>query len=90
MLTFSFYTNLMCNMVNIKVDPELPETGDMQGMEEQLVALEATLDTSMRRMRKNLMVIRLLGLLSEDAELQENLLKEPDRYIWTHEYKIKV
>ena len=80
----------MCNMVNIKVDPELPETGDMQGMEEQLVALEATLDTSMRRMRKNLMVIRLLGLLSEDAELQENLLKESDRYIWTHEYKIKV
>ena len=80
----------MCNMVNIKVDTELPETGDMQGMEEQLVALEATLDTSMRRMRKNLMVIRLLGLLSEDAELQENLLKESDRYIWTHEYKIKV
>lgn len=80
----------MCNMVNTKVDTELPETGDMQGMEEQLVALEATLDTSMRRMRKNLMVIRLLGLLSEDAELQENLLKESDRYILAHEYKIKV
>jgi len=85
-LLVDFYMSLMADLTTMivedsKVDTELPETGDMQGMEEQLVALEATLDTSMRRMRKNLMVIRLLGLLSEDAELQENLLKESDRMI---------
>merc|ERR550519_573529 len=32
-------------------------------------------------MRRNLMVIRLLGLFSEDQELQDDLLKQSDRMI---------
>merc|ERR1719431_2058188 len=35
----------------------------------------------MHKMRKNLMVIRLLGLLSEDKSFQDNLLKESEKMI---------
>merc|ERR1712088_36625 len=62
-----------------QVEPELPEgTGDV---DEQLLALERQLDSTMHRMRRNLMVIRLLGLLSEENNFQESLLSESDKMI---------
>ena len=39
-------------------------------MERKLLEFECELDATMLRLRKNLMVIRLLGLMSEDEELQ--------------------
>jgi hypothetical protein len=50
-----------------------------QDLEKQLRAMERQLDETMAKMRRNLMVIRLLGLLSEDASLQDSLLAESDR-----------
>ena len=39
------------------------------------------MDKMMNKMRRNLMVIRLLGLYSEDKTLQDNLMKESPRMI---------
>ena len=77
--------SLMSDLTDIiveesKPEPELPEASEGQNIEEQLLDLEAHLDTSMHKMRRNLMIIRLLGLLSEDQDLQDNLLKESNRY----------
>ena len=41
--------------------------------------MERQLDQTMTKMRRSLMVIRLLGLLSEDTSLQDSLLAESDR-----------
>jgi hypothetical protein len=41
--------------------------------------MEHQLDETMAKMRRNLMVIRLLGLLSEDNGLQDSLMAESDR-----------
>ena len=45
-----------------------------QDVEQQLLDIEECLDNTMTKMRKNLMVIRLLGLLSEDENLHEDLM----------------
>ena len=50
-----------------------------QDLEKQLRAMELQLDETMAKMRRNLMVIRLLGLLSEDTGLQDSLMTESDR-----------
>merc|ERR1719237_576497 len=85
-LTTSFFLSLLEDLTVAMIDddleqvePELPEgAGDV---EQQLLALERQLDSTMHRMRRNLMVIRLLGLLSEDNNFQENLLSESDKMI---------
>merc|ERR1719510_2158312 len=85
-LTTSFFLSLLEDLTVAMIDddleqvePELPEgTGDV---EEQLLALERQLDSTMHRMRRNLMVIRLLGLLSEENNFQESLLSESDKMI---------
>jgi len=85
-LTTSFFLSLLEDLTVAMIDddleqapePELPEGGDV---EEQLLALERQLDSTMHRMRRNLMVIRLLGLLSEENNFQENLLSESDKMI---------
>ena len=48
-------------------------------LEKQLRDMERQLDQTMAKMRRSLMVIRLLGLLSEDTSLQDSLLAESDR-----------
>ena len=85
-LTTSFFLSLLEDLTVAMIDddleqapePELPEGGDV---EQQLLALERQLDSTMHRMRRNLMVIRLLGLLSEENNFQENLLSESDKMI---------
>merc|ERR1719187_177192 len=62
-------------------DPELPEAKEGEDLTQKLLDLEHHLDNAMNRMRKNLMVIRLLGLLSEDDKLQDNLMAESSRMI---------
>jgi len=85
-LTVDFYMSLMADLTDIIVvecepHPDLPDPQEGQSMEEQLLELEKHMDTMMHRMRKNLMVIRLLGLFSEDKSLQDDLLKESNRMI---------
>ena len=50
-------------------------------MERKLLEFECELDATMQRLRKNLMVIRLLGLMSEDEELQDQLMKDSKRLL---------
>lgn len=50
-------------------------------MERKLLEFESELDATMLRLRKNLMVIRLLGLMSEDEELQDQLMKDSSRLL---------
>eukprot|EP00091_Calanus_sinicus_P000294 TRINITY_DN10221_c0_g1_i1.p1 TRINITY_DN10221_c0_g1~~TRINITY_DN10221_c0_g1_i1.p1 ORF type:complete len:412 (+),score=124.92 TRINITY_DN10221_c0_g1_i1:213-1448(+) len=82
-----FFLSLMEDLTNAMIDddqefdPELPEAVPGQDIEQQLLDLEKHLDSTMHRMRKNLMVIRLLGLLSEDKSFQDNLLKESEKMI---------
>ena len=49
--------------------------------EEQLLQLERDLDSTMNSLRRKLMVIRLLGLMSEDEKLQEEVMKNSSRLI---------
>lgn len=62
-------------------DVELPISVPGQDIEQQLLDMEKQLDNTMHQMRRSLMVIRLLGLLSEDDNFQENILKESDKMI---------
>ena len=79
-----FYLKLMSDLTDIvgesETELELPEPEPGVDLETQLRDLETRLDSAMHRMRRNLMVIRLLGLLSEDQGLQDDLLKETSRY----------
>lgn len=45
-------------------------------MEQKLLDFSDELDQTMLNLRRQLMVIRLLGLLSEDEKLQEQLAKD--------------
>eukprot|EP00096_Caligus_rogercresseyi_P011028 TRINITY_DN4207_c0_g1_i2.p1 TRINITY_DN4207_c0_g1~~TRINITY_DN4207_c0_g1_i2.p1 ORF type:complete len:978 (+),score=245.92 TRINITY_DN4207_c0_g1_i2:190-3123(+) len=49
--------------------------------EEKLLRIERDLDDTMSQLKKNLMIIRLLGLMSEDETLQENISKNSSRMI---------
>ena len=49
--------------------------------EEQLLQLERDLDLTMYNLRRKLMVIRLLGLMSEDEKLQEEVMKNSTRLV---------
>lgn len=87
-MSVDFFLSLINDLNDVMVeddelgdDPELPEAKEGTNLEQQLLDLEANLDTSMNKMRKNLMVIRLLGLLSEDDKLQENLMDESSKLI---------
>ena len=62
-------------------DVELPKPGEGEDVEKQIHDLEDHLDAVMHRMRKNLMILRLLSLLSEDKSIEQNLLKESDKMI---------
>ena len=49
--------------------------------EEQLLQLERDLDSTMLNLRRKLMIIRLLGLMSEDEKLQEEVMKNSSRLV---------
>lgn len=50
-------------------------------LEAKLLAFERDLDATMSKLRRNLMVIRLLGLMSEDDKLQEGLMKDSEQLL---------
>ena len=50
-------------------------------LEQKLLAFEQELDSTMATLRKNLMIIRLLGLMSEDDQLQESLMKNSEQLL---------
>ncbi len=55
--------------------------GEKRDLQFELSSISDELDATMVRLRRNLMVIRLLGLLSEDEKLQLKLVKESDRFL---------
>lgn len=63
------------------LEVELPEVGDGDDVAKQILDLEDHLDGVMHRMRKNLMILRMLSLLSEDKSIEENLMKESDKMV---------
>ena len=85
-LSVDFFLSLMNDLTKIMtddddIDPELPTAKEGENLEQKLLDLELHLDETMHRMRSNLMVIRLLGLLSEDDKFQENVMEESSRLI---------
>ena len=61
-----------------KIEPE--DSKCMQTLQ-NLLEMESELDESMRRIRKRMMVIRLIGLMSEDEALKESLLQNSGKMI---------
>ncbi len=53
----------------------------MANVEKKLLQLDQDLEDTMRTLKRNLMVIRLLGLMSEDDKLQEALMKDSEQLI---------
>jgi len=85
-MVVDFYLSLTADLTGIMTDevnpePELPPLESGCDVEKQLLEIEASMDKMMNKMRRNLMVIRLLGLYSEDKTLQDNLMKESPRMI---------
>ena len=82
-LSIDFFLALMNDLTEIMIDDE-DDGGDVvgddlelptlaaggEGLEQKLLDLNAHLDRTMQKMRTSLMVVRLLGLLSEDDKLQ--------------------
>ena len=50
-------------------------------LEQKLLDFETELDQTMATLRRNLMIIRLLGLMSEDDQLQESLMKNSEQLL---------
>ena len=48
---------------------------------QKLLEMESELDESMRRIRRRMMVIRMIGLMSEDEGLKESLLQNSGKMI---------
>ena len=67
------------NSEELELDAKLDDA-EKDG-EEKLLQLERDLDQTMMNLRRKLMVIKLLELLSEDNELQEQVLKNSMRLI---------
>jgi len=86
-IVVDFYLSLTADLTDIMVDdvttaePDLPPLEPGGDIAAQLIEMENTMDNMMHRMRRNLMVIRLLGLYSEDKTLQDNLMNESPRMI---------
>ena len=59
---------------------ELPDAGEGDNVEKQILDLDY-LDQVLHRTRKNLMVLHMLSLLSEDKSIEENLMKHSDKMV---------
>ena len=87
-LGVEFFLSLL-NDLNQFMEHENSEEFDLESKmddaekdgEEKLLQLERDLDRTMLNLRRKLMVIKLLELLSEDNELQEQVLKNSMRLI---------
>jgi len=94
-LSIDFFLALMNDLTEIMIDDEEDDGGDVvgddlelptlaaggEGLEQKLLDLNAHLDRTMQKMRTSLMVVRLLGLLSEDDKLQEDVMDESEKLI---------
>ena len=58
-----------------------PDGSSAKQLEQKLLDFEAELDSTMATLRKNLMIIRLLGLMSEDDQLQDSLMRNSEQLL---------
>ncbi|TRY61857.1 hypothetical protein TCAL_11238 [Tigriopus californicus] len=69
-------------MGRIAREPSPPISNvNSNSLEEKLLSFERDLDQTMLKLRKNLMIVRLLGLLSEDDKIQQNLMKDSEQLL---------
>jgi len=86
-LGIEFYLSLLADLSALILEEKVEEKVNLEDLdsnkakEEQLLQLERDLDSTMNSLRRKLMVIRLLGLMSEDEKLQEEVMKNPTRLI---------
>jgi hypothetical protein len=69
------------NILGLNTKEMEPE--DLKYMQtlQNLLEMESELDESMRRVRRRMMVIRLIGLMSEDEVLKDSLLNNSGKMI---------
>ena len=83
-LGVEFFLSLLSDLATL-LNEEKEENLDLEQInsnkEEQLMQLEKDLDLTMLKLRRKLMVIRLLGLMSEDEKLQGEVMKNSERLI---------
>eukprot|EP00095_Tigriopus_kingsejongensis_P012027 maker-scaffold593_size129216-snap-gene-0.30 protein:Tk12027 transcript:maker-scaffold593_size129216-snap-gene-0.30-mRNA-1 annotation:"transmembrane and coiled-coil domain-containing protein 7" len=84
-LATDFFISLLkdlSEMMGKQPDKEkTPPSPAPTNLEEKLLSFERDLDRTMLNLRKNLMIVRLLGLLSEDERIQENLMKDSEQLL---------
>ncbi|XP_040569681.1 transport and Golgi organization protein 6 homolog isoform X1 [Lepeophtheirus salmonis] len=82
-LTLEFYMILVSKLTEIMSGKEfdIDLNAEELSTEKKLLQIESDLENTMSQLKKNLMIIRLLGLLSEDDTLQEDISKNSSRMI---------
>ena len=65
---------------NVKDDIEMKHSTEEETIQ-SLLEMETELEDSMRKVRKRMMVIRMIGLMSEDEGLRESLLQNSGKMI---------
>ena len=85
-LGVEFYLSLLNDLNHLMLtendtDEIAVENVEQNSSEEKLLQLEQDLDRTMMTLRRKLMVIKLLELLSEDKDLQEEVMKNSTRLI---------
>ena len=68
------------DVAKIKDDAEMKHSTEEQTIQ-SLLEMESELEDSMRKVRKRMMVIRMIGLMSEDEGLRESLLQNSGKMI---------
>ena len=77
--------NLECEEISkTESKPERKHFTEEQTIE-SLLEMERELEDSMRKVRKRMMVIRMIGLMSEDEGLKESLLQNSGKMIEVRE-----
>lgn len=56
-------------------------TKTADSMRTELLQMEADLEDALRAMRKRLMVVRLIGLMSEDDQLQAAIMRNSEKML---------
>ena len=68
------------DVAKIKDNAEFKNSTEEQTIQ-SLLEMESELEDSMRKVRKRMMVIRMIGLMSEDEGLRESLLQNSGKMI---------